>query len=464
MIGAINTSRDASASDGYKSTEFGFFPSNWHISTIDDLVKDNVIAKPMDGNHGNIHPKSSDFVDDGIPFVMANNVQHGIVDLCNCSYISKKQADTLQKGFSKEGDILLTHKATIGNTAIVGEISTDYIMLTPQVTYYRVTNFERLDNRYLRYCMDGDMFQTQLISSSGGGTRAYIGITEQRKLSVVIPPLKEQTAIANALSDMDALLTELEQLIAKKQAIKTATMQQLLTGKTRLPQFATYTDCEHKGQPKGMKPSELGEIPEDWEVEPLGALLSENPKYGINAAAVPLSGNLPVYIRITDISEDGYFKPTKKVGVNSPFSDMYKLKLGDIVLARTGASVGKSYLYQENDGELVFAGFLIKISPDQKRLSSEFLSHFLKTNQYWNWVTVNSMRSGQPGINSNQYKSLQLALPKIHEQNAIANILSDMDAEIQALEQRLAKTRQIKQGMMQELLTGKTRLPVEADD
>ena len=268
------------------------------------------------------------------------------------------------------------------------------------------------------------------------------------------PSKTEQTAIANALSDIDALISEQEKLIAKKQAIKTATMQQLLTGRTRLPQFALRED----GSVKGYKQSELGEVPEDWEVLQLKDSLLESPKYGINAAAVPLAGRLPVYIRITDISEDGYFKPSKRVGVNNSLSNSYLLNEGDIVLARTGASVGKSYLYRSEDGVLVYAGFLIKISPNQAKLNSEYLSQYLKTQKYWDRIEVNSMRSGQPGVNGNEFGSMLVPHPSVGEQVKIAAIFSDMDESIELSKLSLTKNRQIKQGMMQELLTGKTRL------
>lgn len=211
--------------------------------------------------------------------------------------------------------------------------------------------------------------------------------------------------------------------------------------------------------PAGYKQTEVGVIPEDWEISQLRDLLKTPPKYGINAPAVPLEGKLPVYIRITDISEDGYFKPSEKVGVKSQFSSQYQLANGDIVLARTGASVGKSYLYKEHDGTLIYAGFLIKVSPDKNILEPRFLSQYLQTQRYWSWVNVNSMRSGQPGINGNEYGSLLVPLPKIDEQNAIANALSDVDALISELEKLIAKKQAIKTATMQQLLTGRTRLP-----
>jgi type I restriction enzyme S subunit len=137
----------------------------------------------------------------------------------------------------------------------------------------------------------------------------------------------------------------------------------------------------------------------------------------------------------------------------------YLLGENQIVFARTGASVGKTYLYSPQDGLIVFAGFLIRARIDPCKLSPYFFAALTRTRPYWNWVRMMSMRSGQPGINGSEYASLPIRLPPtLEEQTTIAAILSDMDAEIVALAAKLAKTAQIKQGMMQELLTGRIRL------
>ena len=160
-----------------------------------------MLAEPMDGNHGSIHPKSSDYVSEGVPFIMANDLVNGVVDLINCSFISEKQAKMLKKGFAHPNDVLLTHKATIGRTAIVPN-KYETIILTPQVTYYRV--LKGIDNRYLKYYFDSDFFQNTLRNWAGSGsTRAYIGITAQRKLPIILPPLNVQTKIATVLSLLD---------------------------------------------------------------------------------------------------------------------------------------------------------------------------------------------------------------------------------------------------------------------
>lgn len=209
----------------------------------------------------------------------------------------------------------------------------------------------------------------------------------------------------------------------------------------------------------GYKQTEVGVIPVDWDVAELGECLVARPDYGINAPAVPYSDRLPMYIRITDITEDGGFSPDKLASVNAEYSDAYFLSDGDIVLARTGASVGKSYRYKTTDGPLVFAGFLIRVKPDGTRLLPGYVASYLKTGSYWRWVQLNSMRSGQPGINGNEYAKLPLPLPPLPEQSAIATALSDVDALLSSLDALIAKKRDIRQAVMQQLLTGKTRLP-----
>jgi type I restriction enzyme S subunit len=209
----------------------------------------------------------------------------------------------------------------------------------------------------------------------------------------------------------------------------------------------------------GYKQTEVGVIPEDWEVSTMGDCLSVPPGYGINAPAVAYSSQLPRYIRITDISEDGRFAQANPVSVNSPWSGNYLLDDGDLLFARTGASVGKSYLYKAKDGPLVFAGFLIRAKPDQRKLVPEFISALTNTPRYWSWVRVMSMRSGQPGINGNEYAQFPIPLVPLPEQRAIAAALGDVNALIAALDAAVAKKRDIKQAAMQLLLTGKTRLP-----
>lgn len=192
---------------------------------------------------------------------------------------------------------------------------------------------------------------------------------------------------------------------------------------------------------------------------PLGRLLRRAPRYGINAAAVPLKPGVPTYIRITDIDDSGRFAPSPKVGVAHTSAGNYVLGPGELVIARTGASVGKSYLYDSRDGELVYAGFLINVAPDPERLNAKFLALYAQTKEYWDWILRTSVRSGQPGVNGREFATLLVPLPDIAIQNQIAEAVGDVDRLIRSLERLIAKKQATKQGMMQQLLTGRTRLP-----
>jgi type I restriction enzyme S subunit len=190
----------------------------------------------------------------------------------------------------------------------------------------------------------------------------------------------------------------------------------------------------------------------------LGHYLVRPPRYGIGAAATAYRADLPTYIRITDIDEFGRFRPDPVVSLDSSLSGNYFLQDGDLVIARTGASVGKSYRYRTSDGELVFAGFLIAVHPDSRRLDPRYLAYLLQAKPYWDWVASESMRSGQPGVNAQQIAQLGLDVPAIGAQRAIVDALQGADDLIDSLERMIAKKRDIKQGMQQELLTGRRRL------
>jgi len=207
----------------------------WDFTTVGGLVEAGCLFPPKDGNHGNIHPKSSDYVAKGIPFIMASDLNGGLIDIESCHFISEEQAGTLQKGFAKEGDVLLSHKGTVGEVAVVREINTPYLMLTPQVTYYRVKDRKRLSNEFLAQLFVSGAFQSNLVDVSGGGTRAYIGITEQAKLRLQLPKdVEEQRRIASHLISLDVLITAETQKYQVLKAHKKGLMQQLFPAPVEL--------------------------------------------------------------------------------------------------------------------------------------------------------------------------------------------------------------------------------------
>ncbi|MDD2223897.1 MAG: restriction endonuclease subunit S [Pseudomonas sp.] len=270
-------------------------------------------------------------------------------------------------------------------------------------------------------------------------------------LKLIVPALKDQKAIAKALFDTDALLSELEKLIAKKQAIKTATMQQLLTGRTRLPQFDHHPD----GSKKGYRQSELGEIPEDWEVIQLGEIATF-----IKGAGLPKS----------DLIDSGknrcihygqlfttYGPKIEKILSSTDIDGSIKSEINDILMPTSdvtpnGLATASCIL----ESGIVLGGDILIIRSKKELLDGVFFAYLITVmrDQVMQLVTGSTVYH----LYGSDMAKFLFAKPVFEEQTTIATILSDMDKEIQALEQRLNKTRQIKQGMMQQLLTGKVRL------
>ncbi len=174
------------------------------LTPLGDLVEAGKIAPPQDGNHGEKHPKASDYVEVGIPFIMASDLLGGRVDFSRCKKIPKPLSDNLRIGFAERGDVLLSHKGTVGEVAFLADIPTDYVMLTPQVTYYRTLKGGELEQMWLFYCFLSPDFQMQLRRFERQSTRAYVGITAQRELKIPVCDIATQRDLLKKLAMLSA--------------------------------------------------------------------------------------------------------------------------------------------------------------------------------------------------------------------------------------------------------------------
>ena len=266
----------------------------------------------------------------------------------------------------------------------------------------------------------------------------------------VPPTIKEQQRIANALSDVDTLIANLEKLIAKKKNIKQGAMQQLLTGKKRLPGFAPAKPT--------YKQTELGKIPTDWEFEvfgklvsiyrggsprPIEAYITTNPS-GIN------------WIKIGDVEEGAkYITSTQERIIPEGKSKSREVHKGDFILSNS-MSFGRPYILKV-DG-CIHDGWLT-IQDYQDTFDTDFLYYMLSSEVVFNQYVSMAAGSSVQNLNKEKVAAVKLFYPPSKtEQSAIANVFSDMDTEIATLETKLAKYRKLKTGMMQQLLTGKIRL------
>lgn len=428
---------------GYKQTEVGVIPEDWKVDPLGGLI--NQIE------YGSSAKSSSR---GRVPVLRMGNLQDGQIDWGDLVYTNNDYE--ISKYELNDGDVLFNRTNSIdlvGKTALYKGIKKAIfagylirIKVDPQC----------LDARYLNYFLNTPTARKYGLSVVSVGV-SQANINGQKLKSYPIPypaHVEEQVSIATALSDTDALITGLEQLIAKKQAIKTASMQQLLTGRTRLPQFTLRPD----GTPKGYKTSELGQIPEDWTIETLGGV-AEIVRNGSNYSSVAKDG--VAVTRIETIATGFVDVGRTGVAVRESIHESYRVLRGDILYSHINSidHIGKVARF-DDDIELFHGINLILIRTSA--VNSLWLFKLLSGEEARKWARqVAKQAVSQASINTKELKGLLLAVPSTQEQTAIATILSDMDSELNALEQKLAKARDLKQGMMQQLLTGRIRLPLE---
>lgn len=187
---------------------FEGFTEAWEQRKVKEFIDEGIIEVPMDGNHGEKHPTASEYVNNGIPFLMASDIHNGEVDINYCKYITRERAEKLDKGFAKNGDVLITHKATIGETAILQGLEEEYAVLTPQVTYYRIRDEKQLNRKYLYAFFNSEDFQNDLKKKAAQSTRPYIGISAQQNLMISLPQnRKEQKQIGEYFFSLGHLIT-----------------------------------------------------------------------------------------------------------------------------------------------------------------------------------------------------------------------------------------------------------------
>ncbi|MBV5300962.1 MAG: restriction endonuclease subunit S, partial [Methylococcales bacterium] len=402
---------------GYKQTEIGIIPEDWESYSICDVTKQIFLGLTS----------KVDYVEyNGVPLIRASDISEGYLNFENVRIISYTQHKALTKlRRAKKNYVLVSKSGSLGICALV-DVEIEFSIYESIIA---IEPNSLLKSSFLLSLLRHDAVQNRMTGDKVGSSVGHLNIEAFRKLKLPIPPLKEQTAIATALSDIDALIGELDKLIAKKQGIKQATMQQLLTGKKRLAGFSG-----------------------EWEVKRLGEVAT------FFSGGTPLTsiseyynGNIP-WITSGDLNTDYIYEVTgriSKLGLENSSAKMVKKET--LLIALYGATAGVTAISKIN---AAINQAVLAIIPNNA--SVEFL--YFKLSYLKNWLILTYTQGGQPNLSADIVKSIEISIPTKEEQTAIANILSDMDAEISQLERRHAKMGELKQGMMQELLTGRIRL------
>ena len=432
---------------GYQQTEVGVIPEDWSVSPMSSLtcLMTNGFVGTAKTHYTEAH--------NGVTYIQGYNVEENGFNFHGIKKVTEEFHRKNSKSCLRAGDLLMVQTGDVGLVTVVPpclEGSNCHALI--------INRFKpEYDSAFFSYLFNSQQGRMRLKELETGTTMKHINVGDLLNFVVPFPSKKqEQTAIANVLSDSDALIGALEQLIAKKQAIKSATMQQLLTGRTRLPAFALRPD----GTPKGYKSSELGDIPEDWEVVCAGDVGRFRGGNGFPVIEQgKLSGEYPFY-KVSDMNNEGndVYMSVSNNWISKDVQSRigcFVFPSGCIVFAKVGAAVfleRKKILSMPS----CIDNNMAALELNRAKCDVNFVYHFLQSIRFGDFVSTTAL----PSLNSAVLSKIKIITPSIKEQTAIATILSDMDNELQALTQKLEKARALKQGMMQQLLTGKIRLPL----
>lgn len=390
---------------GYKQTEIGIIPLDWDIEYIENIADISTGSK-----------NTQDRVKDGIyPFFV--------------------RSQTVEKinTYSFDGEAVLTAGDGVGTGKIFHHINGKFDV---HQRVYLITNFKNYVNPYYFYLYFSTNFYTRIMQMTA---KSSVDSVRRDMIARMVIPLpkgeNEQKLISQTIQDVDALIENLDKLISKKRDIKQAAMQELLIGKKRLPGFY--------GEWKEMLLGELG-------IFLKGA--------GIKKEEA-LSGNIPcirygeIYTHHTDVIKGCFSWISRDVAERS-----VRLRKGDLLFAGSGETkedIGKCVAFV-NDDEAYAGGDIVILRADG--IDPVYMGYYCNSKH----VTIQKASKGQGDaivhISKAALYGISISIPSLPEQTAIAEVLSDMDVEIETLEKKRSKTRLLKQGMMQELLTGKTRL------
>ena len=405
---------------GYKQSEVGVIPEDWDVTVVGKEFTIQ-LGKMLDSEKNYGMPK---------PYVGNRAIQWKQIDLDSIGEIKLTSSD-LQRFRLQEGDLLVCEGGEIGRAAIWNSPIEEcyYQKALHRLRPIRGYNVQLMLNILQMFASNGSLinFVTQT-------SIAHLPKDKFEKLPIPVPStLAEQEAIAEALSDADALIESLEQLTAKKRQIKQGAMQELLTGKRRLPEFNG-----------------------EWNITSLGQILSRLTNGTVyrasNSFGVPVTRIETISNGFIDFSKTGIAELTDELA-------NYKMISGDILFSHINSldHIGKvAQFFGEQD---LYHGMNLILLRVNKEAISRFLYYWFCSPQTREKARRAAKQAvSQASINTTEMKLWSIFLPSVPEQTAIANILSEMDAEIASLEAKLEKARQVKQGMMQELLTGRIRL------
>ena len=303
---------------------------------------------------------------------------------------------------------------------------------------------DNLDARYLAQLAQWRPLQQYAVATSSGTKMPRTSWALLGGFEFSLPPLPEQRKIAAILSSVDDAIEKTQAVIDQVQVVKRGLMQELLT--RRLP-----------GRHTRFKQTEIGKIPWEWQLRRLVDTCKNKGQYGANVPKSKFEPGGIRYIRITDIKDDGTLRD-EAVGISERDAAGYLLRPGDLLFARSGATVGKTYLCRESAVRSAFAGYLVRFTIDPTVLLPAFVREYVDTGRYWRWVADRRRVQAQPNINAAEYGQLPIPCPPLNEQRRVVEIAESFNSSLRRLREEVRAMQVVKQAFMSVLLTGALRV------
>ena len=400
---------------GYQKTDVGVIPADWAVKSLESLADKIMVGIASAATHA--------YRAKGIPLFRNQNIRSGHLDDSDLLFVSPEYEVVFKNKRLRGGDLLTARTGYPGTTC---EVPPQYESAQSFTTLITRPRKGEIDSSFLCHYINSEQGQRFFEQGQIGGAQKNVNAGTLRKMPIPTPSRPEQRAIAAALSEVDALLAGMYRLIAKKRDLKQAAMQQLLTGQTRLPEF----QGEWASTPFGQVAQ-----PRRERVDPRSS--------GIEHFCVELE-----HIASSSGQLIGHTSAGAQSSIKSVFS------AGDVLFGKLRAYLRKHWRATRAG---VCSTEIWVLAPSRRLITTEFLFQVVKTDNFIE-AASNSYGTHMPRSDWSIVKNFELSLPPLPEQAAISAVLSDMDAELQMLELRQDKTRALKQAMMQELLTGRTRL------
>lgn len=435
--------------EGFKETEVGVIPGDWVVKAIDEL---------SEVKSGKRLPLGKSLVktETDHPYIRVADMFQGGVSLAEIMYVPDEVFPAIKNYRIYIDDIFISVAGTLG---VIGKTPKELNGANLTENADRLTNIT-CDKEYLLYVLMSWLIQNKIEAEKTFGAQPKLALTRIRKFSIPLPPtLTEQTAIATTLNDADALITQLEKLVAKKRAIKQGAMQKCLN-----PDFYDFYDEPHltDGEKSKKSLNQKNHSSDKWEVKKLGEVATLKARIGwqgLTTAEYRKSGD---YFLITGTEfKNGFidWESCFYVGAVRYKQDKnIQVKVQDVLVTKDG-TIGKVALIKSVPKPATLNSGVFVIRPTNNSFHPEFFYYLLLSEVFLIFLSQLSAGSTIIHLYQKDFVTFKFSTPKtLEEQTRIAQILSDMDAEIEVLEKKLEKYKKIKHGMMQELLTGRIRL------